>query len=106
MMTFGGSALRASMKKSLDSAEIASAFLDNILHPGPLGIAVRHADILHAREVQHANIEVARTQRSCLNVVFDAFGKARENELKARGSRLRAHGDLIPFGSALIARVK
>src|SRR5882672_8919709 len=92
--------------RAFDSAEVAAAFLDHILHPGPLGIAVRHADILHTREVQHANIEVARTERSSLNIVFDTFGKARENELEAGGSRLRAHGDLIPFGSALIPRVK
>ena len=36
--------------RAFDRAQIAAAFFDDVLHPRPLGIAVRHADILYARE--------------------------------------------------------
>ena len=92
--------------RALYGAQVATAFLGHILNVRPGRIAVRNAHVFHAGKIEHANVEVLRMEGSRFHVIFNAFRQPGKNKLKARASRLRAHGHLVPFGGAVVASVE
>ena len=48
---------------AFDGAQIAAVLLGHVLQVRPRRIVVGHADVLHVRQIEHANIEVVRVER-------------------------------------------
>ena len=72
--------------RAFDGAQIAAALLGHVLHARPGRIVVGHAHVFHAGQIEHANVEVLRIERSRFDVVFDVFRQPAEHELKAGAS--------------------
>ena len=87
-------------------AQIAAVLLDLILQAGPGRELVGHANLFDAGRSTTRILKCFECSGAGFDVILDALRQAGEKKLKTGASRLRLHGDLFPFGGALIARVE
>src|SRR5215467_8396135 len=89
-----------------DGAKVAPALLDVGRHAGPGRVMVGDTNLVHRRQIAHANVEVLRRNRPGSDVILDVLGQTCEEKLIAASeiaSRLRLHGNLFPLGGTLKA---
>ena len=100
--------------RPFDSAQVATVLLRNRRHARPFRVVVGHLHLLDRRQIQHPDLEMTRGQVVGLDVIFDVFRKACEEELiigrsRANGAiQLRLHSDRLPGFTprALVVRKK
>ena len=75
-----------------------------ILHPGPRGIVVGNAHVLHRRQIDHRELMRAGLHAAGFDVVLGAFRNSGDHELEPVAIRLGLHPGLFPLGCAAVAR--
>ena len=67
---------------AFDGVEIAAVIVGRWRETGPGREVVGDANLLYGRNIRHANVEMAGTQRPGFDVVFDVLGQAGEENWK------------------------
>ena len=79
------------------SAQIAARIFDGVLHSRPSRVMIGDADLLNGRKIDDAQIEMLGLHRAGLDVIFDIFRQAAEQELIGGSAGRWPHFHRLPL---------